>query len=432
MDLDQSKDAPLVRTNTLAEFLALLRARDTRGCCRRDTLVATDRGLLRLDELGDVNGDQWQGVEGVAARTLAGEHPVTKFYVNGFVETRKITTADGVELEASLNHRFQVMHGDGTFDWKAVADLAIGDKLVTRLGLQPEGLVPSLKATPQSAHAWTMRQPPTLTVDIAYFFGLFYANGSVHEKGIRIAFNRKQPTVVKWLADFTAREFRLSHTFDESGDDSGSSFCVNSRNLLDWLKVNGVSKDYAEAIEVPRVIRCAGKSAATAFIDGYWRLDGGVHNAGNSWSLCSVSETFARQLQQLCRAVGLNVSLRNAGPGGFGARDRWILLNRNVEPGKERYLSKEFRDRDLGDIWLDPVAAIVPSRCATFDIEVDEVHHYVANGTVSHNTLSACSRACRRASTRSSPRTTSGGSPSPPTTRSSTWRATTGSPSSRS
>ena len=50
------------------------------GCLTGDTLVSTDRGLLRLSELGDVYGDKWQDL-GIEVSTDEGPQVATKFFV---------------------------------------------------------------------------------------------------------------------------------------------------------------------------------------------------------------------------------------------------------------------------------------------------------------------------------------------------------------
>ena len=52
------------------------------GCLVAGSLVITDRGIVRLNRLGDVNGDQWQDVS-FGVLTDTGRQTATKFYVNG-------------------------------------------------------------------------------------------------------------------------------------------------------------------------------------------------------------------------------------------------------------------------------------------------------------------------------------------------------------
>jgi intein/homing endonuclease len=356
------------------------------GCSRRDMMVLTSRGLMRLDEIGNVEGEEWQKVENLQAYTdKDSSEIITKFYVNGNVETRKIITDDGMELESSLNHKYRVLTPLREYVWKTVKDLEVGDFLVVKLGNHPEGLKTKLVTIDMrnNTTCQKMIQPEYLTRDIAWFLGLFYGDGSVHKKGIRISFNRKQPDLLRWLDTFFQTTFNLRSSIDDD-----HSYCISSQQFLAWLEANECMKDYAHELMVPKFIRMASKENAIAFIDGFWRADGGINSATNTWTVCTVSERFSKELLQLCRSVGYNVRISCAGPGGLGSRDRWIISLRKLEKSKMRYISKEYRSRMWNDYWLDPIVSIEESRCDTYDIEVENAHHYRIGGIVSHNTLS--------------------------------------------
>jgi len=357
------------------------------GCSRGDMLVLTTKGLLRLDEIGDPEGEEWQKVEDLEVYTDQEDRErVTKFYVNGDVPTKKIVTEDGNELESSLNHKYRVVDPKKGYIWKTVKDLEVGDMLVTRLGGHPEDIETSLPLIKleKNTNCQVMIQPTVLTRDLAWFLGLFYGDGSVHKAGIRISFNRKQPALLQWLTKFFEETFGLNTVID---DDHG--FYVNSRQILYWLEAQGCLKDYAHELCVPKFIRRASKDNVIAFIDGFWRADGGIHHASNVWSACTVSERFARELFVLCRSVGYNVKISCAGPGGLGSKDRWIILLRKLEKATLRYISKAMKNRFYQEVfWLDPIISLEDSSCETYDIEVENAHHYRLGGTISHNTLS--------------------------------------------
>lgn len=336
------------------------------GCSRKDMLVLTTDGLLRLDEIGDVKGDEWQTVKNLQVFTDQEKTEyITKFYVNGTTQTKIIRTEDGNELESSLEHKYRIVK-NGKYIWKKVQDLEIGDMLAVKLGDHPENIVTKL-----STIDCDMKQPEFLTKEIAWFLGLFYGNGSVHKNGIRFPFNRRHPALLKWLDGFFSEVFGIRTTIDEY------FVHVNSQHLLRWLEKNNCLKDYEYELCVPKIVRASSKENACAFIDGFWRADGEIQNSGNTWSLCCVSEKFAKELFCLCRSVGYNMKLSHLGPEGFGSKDRWILHNRNNS-----------QSRIYENYWLDPIVSLDESSCETFDIEVENAHHYRIGGTISHNTLS--------------------------------------------
>lgn len=360
------------------------------GCLTKDTLVSTDKGMEYLSELGDISGTTWQEISDKKAYTDRGADKILKFFVNGRVNTKKITTQDGNVLESSLNHRYRIVDSEGNYLWKSAQDLSLGDRLVVKLGTHPDKcadvLLKRITIEDFAGNAQQLKQPEKLTTDLAWFLGLFYGDGSVHEKGIRISFNRKQPELIAWLKTFTRDCFGLTATIDDD-----HSFYINSVQLKAWLKCNEVSKEFCENIAVPRIIRTADKLLVEAFIDGFWRADGGVSVQGHT-TICTVSRKFAFELFHLSRSIGLNAKLTNAGisKNGLGCRDRYIISIRKSDDENNRYLSKEQRSRIYAkDLWLDPITSIEDSENDTYDIEVENSHTYLANNTVSHNTSSS-------------------------------------------
>ena len=349
------------------------------GCQVQGTLINTEKGNFRLSELGDVQGEMWQDISGW---TSLGKN-ITKFFVNGDGPTKQLRTEDGNLLEGSLPHQYQVVV-DGDVVWKKVADIVVGDQLLVSLGDYQNKTEPSLFQVPAPYHnTKSILQPKEMSPALAWFLGMLYGDGSVHKKGLRISFNRKEASLVHFISQTVKSLFGLDALVDDD-----HSIYINSTHLLAYLEANHMLKDFSHSLEMPLAIRSAGVDSIKAFITGLWRADGAIYNR-STWGICTVSEGFARDLLVLCRAVGFNVKLKNAGPGGWGSRDRWLITSRMGEPDLLRYVSRELRERVFGEgLWLDPVVDVTDSYSPTFDIEVPDTKEYVANGVLSHNTVS--------------------------------------------
>src|SRR6266487_2583306 len=104
------------------------------GCLTPDSLITTDRGLVRLGELGDLYGDRWQGLD-LAVSTDEGPRRATKFFVNGEEPTRLIHTAGGYRVQGTLTHRVKVLDpATGEWQWRRLADIETGDIVPLQLG----------------------------------------------------------------------------------------------------------------------------------------------------------------------------------------------------------------------------------------------------------------------------------------------------------
>jgi ribonucleoside-diphosphate reductase alpha chain len=97
------------------------------GCLVSNTLVTTDRGLSRLEELGDLYGARWQDVD-LTVSTDDGPQSATKFFVNGEEPTRRVVTEGGYSIQGTYAHRVKVVDPvTGAWEWKRLMDIAAGD-----------------------------------------------------------------------------------------------------------------------------------------------------------------------------------------------------------------------------------------------------------------------------------------------------------------
>ena len=159
------------------------------GCLTPDTLVTTDRGLVRLGEIGDLYGDRWQDLD-LTVSTDEGPRRATRFFVNGEEPTRRIVTKGGYKIQGTLTHRVKVVNPDtATWEWKRLADIVPGDLLPmqmrTLVGEPREVPLPVLDQAYYTGDR-QVRVPASVTPYLAELVGYFMGDGSLHAKGIRL------------------------------------------------------------------------------------------------------------------------------------------------------------------------------------------------------------------------------------------------------
>src|SRR5207237_6284913 len=87
------------------------------GCLVGGTLVPTERGLVRLRSLGDLDGAKWQDLD-IAVQTDQGPKTATRFYVNGVEPVVGVETTQGYRLQGTPQHRIKVVDpGTGRWQW---------------------------------------------------------------------------------------------------------------------------------------------------------------------------------------------------------------------------------------------------------------------------------------------------------------------------
>lgn len=368
------------------------------GCQTGDTLVTTDQGVFRLDELGDTKGETWQDISEDNLTDVYTKDSIDKFFINGKekTQTKLFTLADGTQHESSLEHKYRIYRGEPKeftiekSEWVPAFDINIGDYFIDVVGGYNKKEEPKLITDLGTLHGNTydISMPKKMSPKLAWLIGMIYGDGSIHKKNIRISFNRKDASLVKYIHDLVKELFGL-----ETKIDNDHSIYIYSKSFKKFLMVNNMLKSYSHDMEIPKVIRESSAESILAFIEGMWRADGGTHNI-SSWTVCTVSEAFARQLQILGKSIGLFLRIKNAGPGGIGSRDRWILNNRNFTdwdiykhaPKKDRERVHKMNDSTF--YMLNACDKIDVSENYTYDIEVNDNHQYIANGVISHNSIS--------------------------------------------
>jgi ribonucleotide reductase alpha subunit len=340
------------------------------GCSRGDTLVVTSKGILRLDEIADVNGPEWQDLTDIQ---VAGENEgspspaCTKFFVNqggASVPTKTIVLKSGMRLESTLTHRYRVLveadaEQNASLEWKMVQDIQPGDVMPYELG--------SYLRIKQSAYQDLVTGPfswvPQLTEDVAWFVGMYFGHGSNHSTGVSVVVGK---SLEKKARRILSDVFRIPES--QMSDEHYSTIVVRSMELRDWLETNGmlkVSADDEQGLEIPQIVRKSPASVIKAFLDGYGFCEG---------VLCTPSKKLAEQIVVCLRAaIGQPCTMTESSWGSDRVR-YWVTKNEMLK-GLQ------------GLIW-DSVVSVEDSSCATYDIEVPEGNAYIANGYVSHNTLS--------------------------------------------
>ena len=98
------------------------------GCLVGDSLVLTDRGLVRLRGLGNPDGEKWQDLD-LQVATDDGPRPATRFFVNGAEPVVTVETSRGYRIQGTTTHRIRVVDADGDWQWRRFADLRASDRV---------------------------------------------------------------------------------------------------------------------------------------------------------------------------------------------------------------------------------------------------------------------------------------------------------------
>ena len=283
------------------------------GCLVGGSLVATDRGLVRLRSLGDPEGAQWQEL-GVGVLTDEGKRDATKFYVNGLEPVVDVVTSRGYSIHGTPTHRIKVVDESGEWLWKRFADVRPNDLVPLALGqLIGDSQVvtlPPLAETMSWAGEHHVASPSTMTAELAELVGYFMGDGSLHAKGLRLCVSESDLDVVEHLAQLSKELFGIVPTISTH---SGHRVVeLNSVRLAEWWQATGLAKHRPHERHVGKgwmphipdaVLHTNDAAVYRAFLRGLFEADGTVTLGYPCWT--TSNRAFAEEVQTLLLAAGL-------------------------------------------------------------------------------------------------------------------------------
>lgn len=382
------------------------------GCQKRETFVSTEEGIFRLDELVDIHGEQWQDISdnNFMATQIHSANLISKGYVNGYASTKKITLSNNVQLEATYNHKYKIIR-NGELSWCRADELCVGDIIPSRIGYYNKSTNTPLKTINQELYhglGAIITLPSEMNDKLAFILGAYYANGSNHTRGrdkhfasIRFSMNSEKTDDISKICNLIFDVFGICPTFSTSSQGSCTEINVANINLCRWLEKNNLKKDKSTNSIIPLVIRTSSKNVIQAFLDGYHMCDGSSNQS--SVYIDTSNYQMAQDLVGLYRAIGKDASIRiDAKRSGAKSNKPMYRVffggykSLDFPEEKLRYVNKEKREmlsnikQIMGNDWIyDTVTSIENSFNFTLDLEVQNEHYYLANGYISHNSLSS-------------------------------------------
>ncbi|MDQ1355880.1 MAG: ribonucleoside-diphosphate reductase alpha chain, partial [Acidimicrobiaceae bacterium] len=281
------------------------------GCLVGGSLIPTERGLVRLQSLGDPDGAKWQDL-GIAVATDEGSRRASKFYVNGAEAVVTVSTGRGYRVQGTPAHRVKVVdRATGEWQWKRFAEITAGDVVPLALDQligepQVVGLPPLPEAYWTGEHHGAVTR--TMTAELAELVGYFMGGGYLHSRGLRFCVTAGDFDVVERLLQLGKETFGLlGHVTPKRGH---TEVRFDSVRLALWWEACGFgarlpSEEHSakgRTAHVPdAVLHANARTVYAAFLRGIFEADGGTTGYP---TLKSASVDMVRDVQAIMLALG--------------------------------------------------------------------------------------------------------------------------------
>jgi ribonucleotide reductase class II len=283
-------------------------AGNIRRCLPEDALVHTAQGLVPIKDvqIGDL------------VQTPLGFRKVTNKFDQGYQEVYEIET-NATYPRATLNHKQAVLsNAEGEIDWKAVADLAEGDRLLHNTDVLP-GIPTALPDdfTTKRPNGSTTAKPltiPSLTPEVAWLIGFTHGDGYVslgrnkHDKPygcVYWAANALDKSVTEQLfvkLNSALASFGLSAQFLQLSGENTVRFHCSSIRLAEYF--HKYVKQPNQPLQVPNFILQGSVDVRAAYLAGLMDSDGAINNRPPI-IVTTVYRSFAREVACILSSLGI-------------------------------------------------------------------------------------------------------------------------------
>jgi ribonucleoside-diphosphate reductase alpha chain len=284
------------------------------GCLLPETLVFTNKGLLRLDEIVNSDVTGWQE-HVLSIPTDEGIKNSPRGYNNGVADVLRVHTRQGLSITGTPNHKVKIMTDTGP-QWKEIQDLAKGDWILVRLG-EHAGKLQILR-TPAKKHGNQVMPelPSILDEEFAFFLGYLAGDGFVAQGeddrrvGVSVAHTSY---LMEEMPALLQRLFNVKVHKMQKPNDKSVTFVMDNRAIKEFLLMNGLGKRTSRDVSVPRLIRQSPPNIVGAYLRGLFEADGALTHGYPT--LLTTSSQLAREVATLLIGLGCPVGIRTTSPG---------------------------------------------------------------------------------------------------------------------
>lgn len=278
------------------------------GCLTEDSLIQTQYGLIRLGNLGDKNGDQWQE-RSFKVMTDNGEKTATRFFINGQEETRTITTKKGYQITGTNKHKVKILDTNNNLVWKKFDEICENDTVVLAMNTifgetRNIKLLPEPEVTKQNNFNFVA--PKLMTPELAELIGYYMGDGCFCGNELRLAVDQKDTDVIIRMQSLIKTLFNLDSRI--CPQEGCVSVNVKSNALTIWwndcdfMKIKQIGKGHIAYVP-DAILETNNEKIYCSFLRGLFEADGSALTS--TPTLSSIHRSFINEIRSILLSVGI-------------------------------------------------------------------------------------------------------------------------------
>jgi intein/homing endonuclease len=291
----------MLKAMALKDFGAFVLSRGFGKCIQEDSLVMTDRGLLKIKDVQ------------VGDEILAEKKPQAVFdkIENPAQDGLEIVTHKGSKFAGIINHRTLVFDSK-TFstDYKHIEELKVGDYVVGKVGGNLWG-------------ASTLPRPADLDFsriserEISYYCGLILGDGHISSKGKNlITFSSGDEDALEFVKNFYSK-LGVNYYRGQIKAENCFEIRATSKPLFDYVLSLGLSPVLAHDKVIPQLFLSSTKENIGYLLKGLFDTDGYVTKDNQIVGFSSNSYEMIKQVKNLLYNMGIWATLQLKFKGGL-------------------------------------------------------------------------------------------------------------------
>lgn len=279
-------------------------------CVEADSLVLTDKGIFRIEDLAQAPEEEFSPLEVGVAQEAGCRAKSSHFYNGGVKPTFRLQTKSGYTICGTGNHRVKVMSPSGQVEWRYLDDIRQGDFVAINRNsdLWASALL-DLRSYHNDSGYKDTPLPDELDERLGNLLGYLVGDGTWGDDHA-ISVTVEHPETWGHLRNLFAEVFGESRTqMDPRTNNTGRlEFCsVRWRRFLDAIGWKLGTGRYEKM--VPWAILRSPKSVVCAFLRGLFETDGCAEGGGRNITFSTASFRLAHEVQVLLLNLGILTTL---------------------------------------------------------------------------------------------------------------------------